>query len=159
MYGRRSFTGDRSPHYTGDADGCSARTYWAGTNIGGFWCSATSTEARATAASTPRVPQITGAAWQSSISARWSCSTTPGKPQKITRGPKDASKKSNLMWMLTPNLFRLPNHKTQKVQTSRLGEPLTVDANACTTPCTYQWALGSGHTIAATIPQPGETGM
>jgi len=27
------FTDDRSLHCTGDADGCSVRTYWAGTNI------------------------------------------------------------------------------------------------------------------------------
>jgi len=45
-----------------------------------------------------------------------------GKPQKITRGPKPASKKSNLMWMTTLNPFRLPHHPTQKVQNSSLGD-------------------------------------
>src|SRR5579871_3683502 len=44
----------------------------------------------------------------------------PGKQQRITRGHKDVSKKSNLMSMPTPNVFRLPNHPTQKVQNSSL---------------------------------------
>ena len=120
-YGPRSFTGDRSPHSTGDADGCSVRTYWAGTDIDGSRCCATSTEATAKAVSSPREHRITGAAWQSRISAKWSCSSALGKQQKITRAPKHASKKSNSMWMPTLNQFRLLNHPTQKVQNSSLG--------------------------------------
>jgi len=38
---------DRSPHSTGDEDGCSVRTCWAGTNVGGSRCCATNTAATA----------------------------------------------------------------------------------------------------------------
>jgi hypothetical protein len=37
-YGQLSFTGDQSLHSTGDADVCSVRTYWDGTNIDGSRC-------------------------------------------------------------------------------------------------------------------------
>jgi hypothetical protein len=46
------------------ADGCSVRTYWAGTDIDGSKGCATSTEATAKVVSSPRVHRITGAAWQ-----------------------------------------------------------------------------------------------
>jgi hypothetical protein len=119
-YGPRSFIGDRSLHSTGDADGCSVRTSWAGTDIDGFKCCATSTEATAKVVSSPPVHRITGAAWQWRISAKWNCSISLGKQQQIIRGPKHASKKSNSMWMPTLNQFRLLNHPTQKMQDSRL---------------------------------------
>jgi len=44
----------------------------------------------------------------------------PGKQQKITRGLKHASKKSNSMWMTTLKPFPLLRHPIRKVQNSRL---------------------------------------
>uniref|UniRef100_Q01T07 Bacterial repeat domain-containing protein n=1 Tax=Solibacter usitatus (strain Ellin6076) TaxID=234267 RepID=Q01T07_SOLUE len=38
------------------------------------------------------------------------------------------------------------------------GRSLTVDSNACTTPCGLQWVAGSNHTIATTGTQAGGTG-
>jgi len=43
-----------------------------------------------------------------------------GKQQKTIRGPKPASKKSNLMWMTSLSQFPLLNHPNQKVQNSSL---------------------------------------
>src|SRR6266849_1829194 len=117
----RSFTGDRSPHCTGAADGCSVRTYWAGTNLDGSRCCATSTAATAKAASSPPVLRITGVASQLRTSVRWSCSMALGKQQRTIRGPKPASKKSNSMWMTSLSQFPLLDHPNQKVQNSRLG--------------------------------------
>ena len=62
IYGRRSFTGDRSPHSIGDVDGCSARTYRAGIDNAGSRSCATSTEVTARPVSIPRMHGITGAA-------------------------------------------------------------------------------------------------
>src|SRR5207248_2552224 len=42
------------------------------------------------------------------------------KRQKITRGPKPVSKKSNSMWMTSLSQFPLLIHPTRKVQNSRL---------------------------------------
>jgi hypothetical protein len=119
-YGPRSFTGARSRHSTAAADGCSVHTCWAGTDIDGSRCCATSMVAIAKAVSSPLSLRRTGAAWQYKISLRWSCSTTPGKPQKIARAPKPASKKSNSMWTPALNSFRLLHHPTQKMQNSSL---------------------------------------
>src|SRR5438105_1101121 len=44
-----------------------------------------------------------------------------GKPQKITRGPKTASTRSNSMSMTSLSQFPLLNHQTRKVQNSSLG--------------------------------------
>src|SRR5438045_1218036 len=43
-----------------------------------------------------------------------------GKPQKITRGPKTASTRSNSMSMTSLSQFPLLNHQTRKVQNSSL---------------------------------------
>ncbi len=45
-----------------------------------------------------------------------------GKQQKTIRGPKPASKKSNLMWMTSLSQFPLLNHPNQKVQNSSLAK-------------------------------------
>jgi uncharacterized repeat protein (TIGR01451 family) len=45
------------------------------------------------------------------------------------------------------------------VTSSPAGRSLTVDGNACSAPCTYQWTPGTSHPIAATTPQAGGTGV
>src|SRR5262249_31647561 len=114
-YGPRSFTGDRSQHSTEDANGCSVRTCWAGTDSDGSRCCATSMVAKANLVFNPPTHPRTGAAWQSRISTKWNCSTLLGKQPKITLGPKHASMTSNWTWMTTLS------YPSQKVQNSRLG--------------------------------------
>src|SRR5439155_10696078 len=87
----------------------------------GSRCCATSMEETAKAVLNPRVHRISGAAWQAKISDRWRSSTALGKRQKITRGPKPVSKKSNSMWMTSLSQFPLLIHPTRKVQNSSLG--------------------------------------
>ena len=116
-YGQRSFTGNRSLHSTGDADGCSAHTCWAGIDSDACRCCAISTEATAKAVSNWWVHRTTGAVWRQRISVNWNYSTALGRQQKTTPGLKHASKKSNSMSTTTP---KRPRYPTQKVQNSSL---------------------------------------
>jgi hypothetical protein len=76
-YGPQSFTGNRSPHSTGDADVCSVRTCWAGADVGGSRSCATSTEATAKAVSSSRVDRI-----------NWRCLTVENLSQvELLDGP------------------------------------------------------------------------
>jgi hypothetical protein len=52
-----------------------------------------------------------------------------------------------------------PSTVTHTITTSPVtGLLLTVDGTSCTSPCTFQWSVGTNHTIATTSPQPGGGG-
>ena len=68
-----------------------------------------------------------------------------------TANPQNLTITGNLS--VTANFTQSQGGSTQTITTSPPGLGLIVDGIGCTSPCNYQWATGTNHTISATIAQ------